>query len=116
MAVPPLEFCLEKEPVLLEAFLWTVDVKQGERKPLIGTFRINKSLSFQCEKSPGQTLEYLRKEIPASLSQGLQSMHPGHVEKQGHVAMGFIVGFNIDWNKAEYGSSLLSQLPLFTSP
>lgn len=54
-AVPPVEFCLEKDPVLLEAFLWTVNVKQGERKPLIGTFRINKSLSFQCKESPGQT-------------------------------------------------------------
>jgi hypothetical protein len=43
-------FCLEKDPVLLEAYLWTVEVNQGERKPLVGTIRINKSLSFQYKK------------------------------------------------------------------
>lgn len=72
MAIPPVEFCLEKDksPVLLEAFLWTVDVNQGERKPLVGTIRINKSLSFQCKKSPGQTWWVFKEGSPCLVISG----------------------------------------------
>lgn len=60
---------------LVGSFLWTVDVSQGERKPLIGTFRINKRFCFQCKKSPGQTRWVFKEGSPCLIISGTAEYH-----------------------------------------
>lgn len=60
---------------LVGSFLWTVDVSQGERKPLIGTFRINKRFCFQCKKSSGQTQWVFKERSPCFIISGTAECH-----------------------------------------
>lgn len=117
MAVLPVEFCLERDPTLLGASCGLLMLVREKESPWLGHSESTSTFVFNVRNPLDRLGEYLRKEVPASLSRGLQSTtHPGHAREQGHVAVGFTVGFDIDCSKAEGRSSLLSQLSLFPSP
>lgn len=84
MAVLPVEFYLERDPTLLGASCGLLMLVREKESPWLGHSESTSAFVFNVRNPLDRLSEYLRKEVPASLSRGLQSAtHPGMQESRG---------------------------------
>lgn len=83
MAVLPVEFCLERDPILLGASCGLLMLVREKESPSLGHSESTSTFVFNVRNPLDRLGEYLRKEVPASLSRGLQSAtHPGQERRR----------------------------------